>query len=203
MRYDRPGYVHRKNADGSIVRYWNPARVAKGRDIALPPTFRFPDEMTEEEVSAACRSLTRDLRGDVTYVNPTDRKRTNISEQLNRMYRKRAREIGKPFALTAVWIERRLKMSADRCEVSGVAFNYDPQPRQTNPYFKHPIRPSLDRIDNALGYTPDNIRVVLHCVNIAVNEWGLDNFVAVCHAVAAHDRGAHPDLSGPTGKIFE
>jgi hypothetical protein len=48
------------------------------------------------------------------------------------------------------------------------------------------MRPSLDRIDNNGGYTHDNVRIVLHCVNIGINEWGVENYLYVCRAVANH-----------------
>jgi hypothetical protein len=118
------------------------------------------------------------------------------------MYRKRAREIGKDFAITEEWIHEELRKSSDKCEISGIEFNYDPQPRGTKKYFKHPQRPSLDRIDNAKGYVPGNVRFVLHGVNIGINEWGLDHYIAVCKAVAGHDRRGFPDLSSADGKLL-
>lgn len=202
MRFDRPGYQYRKNMNGSIIHYWNPARVSKGIDGALPPIVRFHDEIGDDEISKECQRLTSELRAGRPPIDVRERKRRNISEQLYKMYRKRAREIGKPFALTADFIGGELQRVSDKCEVSGVEFNYEPQPRATKPYFKHPLRPSLDRINNAAGYVPGNVRFVLHCVNIGINEWGLDNYIAVCKAVAAHERRGFPDLSTEDGKLL-
>jgi len=202
MRSDRPGYQYRRNKDGRVVHYWNPKRVGKGIPGGVPPIVRFPDDITDADLISECQRLTAELRAGHRFVDEKSRKRRNISEQLYKMYRKRARDIGKPFAISAQWLHSRLEAIGDRCEIGGIEFNYEPQPRATKKYFKHPLRPSLDRIDNDGGYVPGNVRVVLHCVNIGLNEWGLDNYVAVCKAVAAHQREAFPDLSGPDGKLL-
>lgn len=201
MRRDRPGYQFRINRDGSVAHYWNPKRASKefgGEAFRL----RLPDDLTDDEIAERCKSLTAELIGGRNVQSERDRKRRNIAEQLFKMYRKRAREIGKEFSITEEWLHGGLRDLSDRCEISDIEFNYDPQPRATKRYFKHPQRPSLDRIDNAKGYIPGNVRFVLHCVNIGINEWGLDNYVAVCKAVAAHKRSVFPDLSSEEGKLL-
>lgn len=42
--------------------------------------------------------------------------------------------------------------------------------------------PSLDRRDNAKGYTKENCRIVLAAVNYAMNEWGLETYLEVAKA---------------------
>lgn len=202
MRSDRPGYQYRKNKDGSVAHYWNPARLRKYTTGGLPPIVRFRDGMSDDQIAQECRRLSSELKEGRSYVDVLGRKRRNISEHLYRMYQKRARDIGKPFNLSADWIHDSLRRLGDKCEISGIAFNYDPQPRKTKSHFKHPIRPSLDRIDNTGGYVPGNVRFVLHCVNIGINEWGLDNYIAVCAAVASHQRGDFPDLTGQAGRLL-
>lgn len=39
--------------------------------------------------------------------------------------------------------------------------------------------PSLDRIDPSGGYTYDNVRVVLHLVNQALGDWGVETLSTV------------------------
>lgn len=187
MNFERPGHQYRRNKDGTVVHYWNPARVSKGIAASLPPIVRFRADIGHDEMARECQRLTSELRAGRTYVDVVQRKRQNISEHLFKMYRKRAGEIGKPFSLTETWIYEALIDGGDKCAISGVPFNYDPQPRGIKSHFKHPLRPSLDRIDNKDGYVSDNIRVVLHCVNIGINEWGLDNYIAVCKAVASYE----------------
>jgi hypothetical protein len=159
--------------------------------------------MSDEAIALACQQYTAELRQDRPTETERQRKRRNVSEHLFKIYRKRAAEIGKPCELSAEWICEKLRRLSDKCEISGIRFNYDPQPRKTKSHFKHPIRPSLDRIDNAGGYVPGNVRFVLHCVNIGINEWGLDNYIAVCAAVAGHQRQTFPDLTEQTGRLLE
>lgn len=50
---------------------------------------------------------------------------------------------------------------------------------------KHPLSPSLDRIDSQRGYEPGNVRFVCWAVNNGMNEWGLDTYLEVAtHALA-------------------
>ena len=50
------------------------------------------------------------------------------------------------------------------CEITGYPFNLDGGRTFDSP--------SLDRIDSTKGYTIDNVRVVLHCINAAMGDWG-------------------------------
>ena len=46
---------------------------------------------------------------------------------------------------------------------------------------------TLDRIDNSnRDYTPENTRVVLHSVNSALNEYGVQHLLMLCDAIRAH-----------------
>lgn len=54
--------------------------------------------------------------------------------------------------------------------------------RQSN----DPCKCSLDRIDSALGYTPDNIQFVCAAVNRMKWAYSQDFFVDICHQVASH-----------------
>lgn len=58
------------------------------------------------------------------------------------------------------------------CAVTGVPFSFEKYPNA----FRRPYVPSVDRIDSKVGYTRKNSRLVLACVNIAMNEWGEDVF---------------------------
>lgn len=50
-----------------------------------------------------------------------------------------------------------------RCAVTGMALSIADEPWR---------RPSLDRIDNAKGYTPSNLRITSAFANVAMNVWG-------------------------------
>lgn len=58
--------------------------------------------------------------------------------------------------------------SNGRCQVTGIPFSdYKPSGAKTCPY-----KPSLDRIDSKKGYTIENCRLVVYCINLAMSEWG-------------------------------
>jgi len=54
---------------------------------------------------------------------------------------------------------------------------------------KNPVGPSIDRIDSNKGYTAANCRLVLTCVNMALNDWGLKVFDMIALAYVAKKYG--------------
>jgi len=71
-----------------------------------------------------------------------------------------------------------------RCQVTGIKFNtYKPSGARMRPWL-----PSIDRIKPDVGYIRTNVRVVCACVNLALNQFGDDVFMAI--AKAAVDRAA-------------
>lgn len=79
--------------------------------------------------------------------------------------RVRAARRGIPFSLQAVDIAAlQAVIDVGRCELSGATFTLD-GPRG-------PRSPSLDRVNPVLGYVPGNVRVVCHCLNAALGDWG-------------------------------
>lgn len=64
MRTDRPGYVSRKNRDGTAVHYWNPWRADKKAPEALS-VVRLPDGLTDDEIAAECRARTAQLKAEL------------------------------------------------------------------------------------------------------------------------------------------
>lgn len=92
--------------------------------------------------------------------------------------RVRAKKKGLDLAITQEWIEHRLAKGS--CEVTGLSFVYVRGERR-----KHPHSPSIDRIDNSLGYTPDNCRVVVWALNAALADFGMDTYLEVAKRVIA------------------
>ena len=60
-------------------------------------------------------------------------------------------------AIDKKWIEQRLE-NLERCELTGWRLNKGP--RKPGGHGANPFAPSLDRIDNSVGYVPSNIRIV-------------------------------------------
>ena len=81
--------------------------------------------------------------------------------------KKRAKRRGIQFEITKEYIDHLTFINPERCSLSGIQFKLRAKNFTRNPY-----APSIDRIDNTRGYTPENIRIVAYCINNAMNEWG-------------------------------
>ncbi len=76
--------------------------------------------------------------------------------------RRRANYAGFECSVTLAWVRARLE--AGRCARTGKRFVLEAGKGAGRP---HPFAPSLDRIDPAFGYTPDNTQVVCWQYNLA------------------------------------
>lgn len=81
--------------------------------------------------------------------------------------RARSRQAGREFSITRATVVDLLEKQRLTCAVSGIAFDLSESTTA-----RRPFAPSLDRIDSAKGYTPDNIRIVCTLANFAMNDWG-------------------------------
>jgi hypothetical protein len=84
------------------------------------------------------------------------------------MSKHRAKKLGVPHQIDAAYIDNLLIEQNYKCAVSGIVLEV------SSDRFGGPFGPSLDRIEPALGYVPDNLRVVCQIVNVAMNSWGRD-----------------------------
>lgn len=108
-----------------------------------------------------------------------DVKRMSFAKMLHKRTERRARSYERNYSLSVESINAKLVEVEDRCELTGIRFDYEPKETDA---FRRPEAPSLDRIDNKGGYDAGNVRIVCVCVNIAINEWGLKNFERMCRA---------------------
>lgn len=85
------------------------------------------------------------------------------------------------FEITVADIQRMATQSEMKCMLTGLDFDF----RDFRSTRRRPYVPSIDRIDCSAGYTPDNVRLVCACVNLAMNEWGLDVLLKMGSALKA------------------
>lgn len=106
---------------------------------------------------------------------------SNRDTYLLRAARQRAKKLGLPCTLTRAWIRERLTSGV--CEVTGIAF-------AIGGFKAGPWSPSLDRKSPRLGYTPENVQVVVWSYNAAKGTWTDGDVLTLAEAVvsAAHSR---------------
>ena len=85
-------------------------------------------------------------------------------------YRSRKRQLF--FDIDIEWLQKRY---TGRCELTDIEFQFATEGRS-------PIAPSLDRIDNTKGYTKDNVRIIIDCLNTAIGQWGEEVYYRVAKA---------------------
>lgn len=97
---------------------------------------------------------------------------------------------GREFTVTTQDIMDLAKRQDYRCAVSGLPFDTDLPGHN----LRNPFGPSIDRLDCAKGYTPDNIRIVCVIVNLALNSFGDEALLKMCRAVCEQNplSGDHP-----------
>lgn len=83
-------------------------------------------------------------------------------------------------SITIEWIEEKLKKGV--CEYTGLLFDLN----ASSEFSSNPYAPSLDKINPKIkDYTPENTRVVLTCVNKALNEYGEDTILPILKSMVS------------------
>jgi hypothetical protein len=107
--------------------------------------------------------------------------RGNFPHRIDRMLRQlrvRSASLRREFDLSHEWLIAELERCDYRCTLTGIPFQAD----RIDGKRANPFAPSIDRIDNSRGYTPDNVRLVLTSVNLALSDFGLDHLDEICRA---------------------
>jgi len=86
----------------------------------------------------------------------------------------RAKKRGMAFDLTEEWVLEQMKRQDCKCALTGIPFLADEEGYRVRAY-----APSLDRIDNAWGYTTDNVRIVVFGINVMLSDWGEEVFHSI------------------------
>lgn len=89
-----------------------------------------------------------------------------------------------PFDLARKDFDALVIRSEGRCMVSGIPFDK----RRNDTGIHRPFAPSLDRIDSALGYTANNVRLVCMIVNMALNDWGIEPLLRMARNITERER---------------
>ncbi len=89
------------------------------------------------------------------------------------------------YSLTLDALTELYEAQAGCCALSGLQFHDETFP---DALVKKPFSLSIDRIDPASGYTPENVQLVLVAVNFARNQWGDDVLRQISWAVTEHEK---------------
>lgn len=95
------------------------------------------------------------------------------AQELFNNARTRAKKRGLPCTITRDWVIGAL---SGRCAATGLEFDFAS---------RSPFAPSLDQIDPALGYTPENTRLVIAIFNYAKNIWTDADVTTLARALIA------------------
>lgn len=93
----------------------------------------------------------------------------------------RAKKYGREVEVGAHDVRAMLIEQDFKCALTGMPFSLG----ITETTHVRPYGPSIDRIDNKLGYVRGNIRIVCNIANIARNAFSDDHFYRMCVAAAA------------------
>lgn len=92
----------------------------------------------------------------------------------------RAKKKGIPYNIDDVFLQQMSETQGDKCLLTGIPFELS----SDKGFAFRPYAPSVDRKDNARGYTPDNVQLVCVIVNKAKNEYPQSMFDEMCTARA-------------------
>lgn len=108
----------------------------------------------------------------------------------------RAKEQGVDFDLTAEFLAELYAMQDGKCAMSGLPFRLE-----VSAHFRYqPYYPSLDRVVPADGYQRHNVRFVLLSLNIAKNEWQMEELAPIWTAALRQYRKSAKSASAPTSE---
>lgn len=164
--------VRRKQSDGSVKEHYYLRPPIRMQHI-LGKRIRLPNEPAEAKARAA-ELLGQSVESDALSAGRARR----FAKKAHDNAFSRANKRGQSYSLSPDAILLMMRSQNYRCAISGLPFSLDWSDG------RNPFAPSLDRINNGLGYTPDNTRLVLSAVNYGLNVWGVEIYAAICAAVA-------------------
>lgn len=91
--------------------------------------------------------------------------------------KERARRKGFEHNITPAILFVMMHVQNFRCAQTGIPFDLS----ASTVYDKSPVAPSLDRKDNSLGYTVQNVQLVCTWYNMMKNEWSIEDVKSFVH----------------------
>jgi len=126
--------------------------------------------------SADCKYSQQNIRKDKASLFRDDAESFNINGSVLAKYKKNAEDRGYSFEITVEDIFSVWKKQGHKCALTGVSLKCGTNSRNHNW--------SIDRIDNSVGYTKDNIHIVHKTINIFRNKFSIKEFVLMCNLVS-------------------
>lgn len=153
--YRKPGSVRvRLDGDYDTPEFWkNYALAASG---STPPAYSSRERFRRQMKFKLSVELRRDLAAAKT----------------------RAAKRGLLFNLSEDWALEQIERQDFKCALTGIPFSLEHEGVSV----RNPYTPSFDRIDNAKGYTVDNVRIVTWAINSMISDWGEEVFYHVANA---------------------
>ena len=103
-----------------------------------------------------------------------------------KLIKRRTAQRNEELRITLEDLKHQWERQAGICPLTG----WEMELPRTTDWSKYPITPrraSIDRIDSAIGYVPDNIRFVTVMTNFCKNNFTDEDVIDFCHAVAAQN----------------
>jgi hypothetical protein len=165
-----------KTASGGSTK----VRVCKECKIEKPFSDFYEGSESKEgrrlQCKACCKQWAKEWREETKEERSKAHKKWRLNNRgsaLLTIARFRAKQKGLEFTITQEDIDPKIR--GGFCALTGIRFNLKNGKTWDSP--------SIDRIDSAKGYTKDNVRVVLYCVNVMANVWGSDKIVEIAEAI--------------------
>lgn len=91
----------------------------------------------------------------------------------------RAQRKFREFDITLEWVKDIL--TEGKCQITGIPFEMSLS--ETNFKNQHPFAPSIDRLDNSLGYTEANCKIIVFSLNAGKSNFNLGDCIKLANAL--------------------